>query len=135
MALRTDGGVIVANQGVIEQVRAFNAQTDPNLLPADRGSNFMVYNTVNRTIYFPSRSTMQYLLGVSSSTSPVVRFTIASHPMSTQPFTLAVDGASATFYDHNGNVMSAPRLEKGDSFDCYIVYESSVFVVQLNLNR
>lgn len=135
VALRTDGGVIVANQGVIEQVRAFNAQTDPNLLPADRGSNFLAYNTVNRTIYFPSRSTMQYLLGVSSSTSPVVRFTIASHPMSTQPFTLAVDGASATFYDHNGNVMSAPRLEKGDSFDCYIVYESSVFVVQLNLNR
>lgn len=135
VALRTDGGTIVANQGVIEQVRAFNAQSDFNFLPADQGSNFMAYNTVNRTIYFPSRSTMQYLLGVSSSTSPVVRFTIASHPMSTQPFTLAVDGASATFYDHNGNVMSAPQLDKGDSFDCYIVYESSVFVVQLNLNR
>lgn len=136
VALRTDGGVIVANQGVIEQVRAFNAQTDPNLIAADRGSNFMVYNTTaNRTIYFPSRSTMQYLLGVSSSTSPVVRFTIASHPMSTQSFTLAVDGASATFYDHNGNAMSAPQLDKGDSFDCYIAYESRVFVVQLNLNR
>ena len=137
VGLRVDGGAIIAEQGVLERVCAFNSHTDFNLLPVDRGGCFMVYNEQNTTIYLPNREELCRVFGKNWQTDWVTaRITVASHRSSPQEFTLSFQSSdSGTFYDHNGNAFT-PKLSKGDAFEFFLVSEPTLYwALEVNANE
>lgn len=137
IGLRVDGGAIVAEQGVMERVCAFNSRTDFNVLPVHKGGCFMVYNEQDRTIYLPTRDELCSAFGKNYRVDWVTaRITVASHRGSPQEFELAFQSTDlGTFYDHNGNTFT-PKLSKGDAFEFFLVSEPTAYwALEVNANE
>ncbi len=140
VAIRAEGGSIVADGGLLERVIDLNPTSERiTVLPIDRGGNFMIFNDTYRYMYLPNRDSLCKAFGKEWSRDTVAaRITVCSHPQSSQTirFSFRTDD-SGTFYDHNGNSMgSYIDLRKGDSIVFILVSEPSTYwAVMLNVNQ
>lgn len=140
VAIRAEGGSIVADGGLLERVIDLNPTSGRiTVLPIDRGGNFMIFNDTYRYMYLPNRDSLCKAFGKEWSRDTVAaRITVCSHPQSSQTirFSFRTDD-SGTFYDHNGNSMgSYIDLRKGDSIVFILVSEPSTYwAVMLNVNQ
>ena len=140
VAIRAEGGSIVADGGLLERVIDLNPTSGRiTVLPIDRGGNFMIFNDTYRYMYLPNRDSLCKAFGKEWSRDTVAaRITVCSHPQSSQTIRLSFrTDDSGTFYDHNGNSMgSYIDLRKGDSIVFILVSEPSTYwAVMLNVNQ
>ena len=133
VCMRTEGGCIAAQSGILTRIRAFNPVADDyNVLDVWKGGDFMIYNTKYQNIWFPTRKELMATIGMNKDTDTAgVFIRVVSHPMSTQDFILAFrTDDPGTFYDQNGNKFTEVRMSKGDMFECYLVSEPTTYWAQ-----